>query len=52
MVKTKLKKVIPGMDELMIARTAFYDGLFKDALNNNFPQIVLLGAGYDPYVSG
>lgn len=47
MVKAKLKKVIPGMDELMIARTAFYDGLFKDALNNNFPQIVLLGAGYD-----
>ncbi|MBC8441795.1 MAG: SAM-dependent methyltransferase [Deltaproteobacteria bacterium] len=47
LVKAKLKKIIPGMDELMIARTAFYDGLFKDALNNNFPQIVLLGAGYD-----
>ncbi len=47
LVKAKLNKVIPGMDELMIARTVFYDGLFKDALNSHFPQIVLLGAGYD-----
>lgn len=47
LVKNKLKKIIPGMDELMIARTAFYDEMFKNALNNNFPQIVLLGAGYD-----
>ncbi len=47
LVKAKLNKVIPGMDELMIARTAFYDGQFKDALNKQFPQIVLLGAGYD-----
>lgn len=46
-IKAKFKNLIPGMDELMIARTAFYDGLFKDALNKNFPQIVLLGAGYD-----
>ena len=29
------------------SKTAFYDGLFKDALNSHFPQIVLLGAGYD-----
>ncbi len=31
----------------MIARTAYFDSLFVDALKNNFPQIVLLGAGYD-----
>ncbi len=31
----------------MIARTAHFDRLFKDALNNETPQIVLLGAGYD-----
>jgi len=31
----------------MIARTAWFDGLFLDALNNKIPQIVLLGAGYD-----
>ncbi len=47
LVKAKLNKVIPGMDELMIARTAFYDAQFKDALSKQFPQIVLLGAGYD-----
>ena len=31
----------------MLARTAFFDNLFIDALNKNIPQIVLLGAGYD-----
>lgn len=31
----------------MIARTAYFDRVFRDALNNKIPQIVLLGAGYD-----
>ncbi len=31
----------------MIARTAFFDNIFLDALNNKTPQIVFLGAGYD-----
>ncbi len=31
----------------MIARTAYFDRLFVDALKNKTPQIVLLGAGYD-----
>jgi methyltransferase (TIGR00027 family) len=31
----------------MLARTAFFDNIFLDALNKNIPQIVLFGAGYD-----
>lgn len=38
---------MPGLNEYMIARTAYFDRLFVDALNNKTPQIVLLGAGYD-----
>ncbi|EDN67111.1 conserved hypothetical protein [Beggiatoa sp. PS] len=45
--KNKLGKVLPGLNEYMIARTAFFDRLFVDALSNKTPQIVLLGAGYD-----
>jgi methyltransferase (TIGR00027 family) len=45
--KNKLDKFLPGMHEYMIARTLYFDDLFIDALNNNIPQIVLLGAGYD-----
>lgn len=45
--KNKLDKFIPGGKEYMIARTAYFDGHFVDALKNNVPQIVLLGAGYD-----
>ena len=34
-----------------IARTAFIDSVFRNACENNIPQIVFLGAGYDtrPY---
>lgn len=32
---------------LLIARTSFFDNLFKNALIENIPQIVFLGAGYD-----
>jgi methyltransferase (TIGR00027 family) len=49
--KNKLSGFLPGLNEYMIARTAFFDRLFVDALNNKTPQIVLFGAGYDsrPY---
>jgi methyltransferase (TIGR00027 family) len=45
--KNKLAAFMPGLNEYIIARTAFFDGLFVDALTDKFPQIVLLGAGYD-----
>jgi len=45
--KNKLAAFMPGLNEYIIARTAFFDGLFLDALKDKFPQIVLLGAGYD-----
>ena len=45
--KNKLNGFLPGLNEYMIARTAYFDRLFVDALNNKTPQIVLLGAGYD-----
>ena len=43
----KLGRRMPGVYEYILARTAFFDDVFVDALNNNIPQIVLLGAGYD-----
>ena len=30
-----------------IARTAFIDNIFENAINDDIPQIVFLGAGYD-----
>jgi len=45
--KEKLNVSLPGLNEYMIARTAYFDELFIDALNDRIPQIVLLGAGYD-----
>jgi len=45
--KDKFNSFLPGLNEYMIARTAYFDGLFVDALKNEYPQIVLLGAGYD-----
>ena len=44
-------KLAPGAYEFMIARTAFFDQIVKQALKENIEQIVLLGAGYDsrPY---
>jgi methyltransferase (TIGR00027 family) len=45
--KNKLNAYLPGLNEYMIARTAYFDKLFVEALNNKIPQIVLLGAGYD-----
>ena len=45
--KEKLNEALPGLTEYMIARTAYFDGLFVDALEKEIPQIVLMGAGYD-----
>lgn len=44
-------RITPGMYEFMIARTAFFDYVVQQALRENVPQIVFLGAGYDsrPY---
>ena len=47
-IRARLKnKISLGMYEYLIARTAYFDNLFVNALNENIPQIVLLGAGYD-----
>lgn len=45
------KRKVPGTYEYVIARTKFFDEVFKQALAENYPQIVFLGAGYDtrPY---
>lgn len=37
----------PGSYEYFIARTAFFDAAVRKALDENLPQIVFLGAGYD-----
>jgi methyltransferase (TIGR00027 family) len=42
-----MNKLSPGMYEFIIARTAYFDHIFKQALLENLPQIVILGAGYD-----
>ena len=49
-IKNKFNKYLPGLHEYMIARTEYFDSIFIDALNENIPQIVLLGAGYDTRV--
>lgn len=41
------KKLTPGAYEYLIARTQHYDNLFRHALDEDVPQIVMLGAGYD-----
>lgn len=45
--RDKLNGFLPGLNEYMIARTAYFDRLFIEALKDETPQIVLLGAGYD-----
>lgn len=49
--QAKLDTAFPGMTKYLIARTAWFDGLYRKALEDRLPQIVLLGAGYDsrPY---
>jgi methyltransferase (TIGR00027 family) len=41
------EKLTPGAYEFMLARTAFFDKVFEEALKTNIPQVILLGAGYD-----
>jgi methyltransferase (TIGR00027 family) len=45
--KNDLEVSTPGLYSYAIARTTYFDNLFKNALINRFPQIVILGAGYD-----
>ena len=46
--KLFMRKVAPpGIYEYVLARTKLLDEVFIDALENHFPQIVLLGAGFD-----
>jgi methyltransferase (TIGR00027 family) len=45
--REKLNEALPGLTEYMIARTVYFDQVYKDALKEKLPQIVLLGAGYD-----
>ena len=42
---------VSGTYEFFVARTAHLDGVVRQALEDNIPQIVILGAGYDsrPY---
>jgi methyltransferase (TIGR00027 family) len=47
MIKNRLDGFLPGLTEYVIARTAFFDNIFIEALIKKTPQIVLLGAGYD-----
>jgi len=47
LIRKKLHKGVPGTYEYMAARTTHFDNLFRQALIENIPQIVLLGAGYD-----
>ncbi|MGA3023332.1 MAG: SAM-dependent methyltransferase [Bryobacteraceae bacterium] len=46
-----IKSKAPGSYEYFLARTAYFDGVVREALQANLPQIVFLGAGYDsrPY---
>jgi len=47
-IRSAIKKAIPeGLYEYVIARTKYFDELYLHYLNLQFPQIVLLGAGYD-----
>lgn len=41
------KFISPGTYEFFLARTAYLDQMVQNALRENIPQIVFLGAGYD-----
>ncbi len=45
---SRIKGMIPeGLYEYVIARTKYFDELFRQCLNDGFTQIVLLGAGFE-----
>lgn len=46
-IKKKMRKLVPGTYEYVTARTNFFDEQFKLSVEDEWPQIVLLGAGYD-----
>ena len=39
--------MVPGTHEYIVARTKYFDDLFKQALADNIPQVVFLWAGYN-----
>jgi methyltransferase (TIGR00027 family) len=47
MILKKLAAVSPGGYEYFVARTAYLDAVVEQALRDNIPQLVFLGAGYD-----
>lgn len=50
-IQSLMAQSMPGMYEYIVARTAYFDSVFKKALEDNISQIVFLGSGYDkrPY---
>jgi len=46
-----IRKQPPGMYAYLLARTFYFDHIVEQALQENIPQIVILGTGYDsrPY---
>ena len=42
-----MMKKVPGSYQYFIARTAWFDTVVREALEQSVPQIVFLGAGYD-----
>ena len=46
-LRRTLRRKFVGGYEYIFARTVHYDNLFRQALDENIPQIVLMGAGYD-----
>ncbi len=47
LILKKLAAFSPGGYEFFMARTSYMDALVAQALRDNIPQIVFLGAGYD-----
>jgi len=46
-VLNKLQKKVPGTYEYLLARTKYFDDIFKKGLDENISQMIILGAGYD-----
>jgi methyltransferase (TIGR00027 family) len=46
-VKERIAAKRAGIYEYVVARTAYFDEIFENALKDGAPQIVSLGAGYD-----
>ncbi len=47
LTKRIYRRKLPGLYEWIMARSKYYDGLFRSAAERNLKQIVLVGAGYD-----